>query len=60
MAVLVLTIVVSLVLVTSFIGLFLYLTKDPHSDPDRDTLLPFQDEGRDLPPSPPTKLTPHD
>lgn len=44
MAVLVLTILVSLILVGCFVGLFLYLAADRHSDPERDCLLPFPEK----------------
>jgi len=50
MAVLVLTILVSLILVGCFVGLFLYLAADRHSDPERDCLLPFTEMEATEPP----------
>jgi len=44
MEVLLLTILVSLLLTTGFVIFFVYLQRNPESDPERDSLLPLEEE----------------
>lgn len=54
MEVLVITILVSVLLAGGFVGFFIYLQKNPYSDPDRDSLLPL-DEEKTVPSAPRAK-----